>query len=257
MYIDSHAHLTCKEMLPDVEATLERAQKALVTRILNICTDELSLDAGLALAQKHPWIANGAACTPHDVATSGDPFFARVEQEARAGSLSAIGETGLDYYYTHSPKELQKEHLRRYIALAKETHLPLVIHCRDAFADLFAITAAYLGDHPAILHCFTGTLEEARGVIERGWYLSLSGIVTFKKSEELRQVAAWVPLDRLLIETDCPYLAPQKWRGQRNEPAYISETARIIADIKKISIQEVASQTTKNAARVVKKKFHA
>ena len=250
MYSDSHAHLTCEEMLPDIEAVLERAQAAQVNRILNICIDEASLDAGLALAKKYPWIANAAACTPHDVAKFGDPFFTRVETEARQGTLVAIGETGLDYYYTLSPKEQQKEHLLRYIALAKETSLPLIIHCRDAFADLFTITDAHLGNHPTILHCFTGTLGEAKQVIERGWHLSLSGIVTFKKAEELRQVAALIPLDRLLIETDCPYLSPQKWRGKRNEPAYITETACMIAEIKGISVQELAAKTTENVAKV-------
>lgn len=250
MFTDTHAHLTCPEMLTDIDEVLKRAQEAEVTRIFNICTDEASLNAGLELSQRYPWISTSAAATPHDVAKFGDPFFARVETESKKGTLVAIGETGLDYHYELSPKEVQKEHLLRYIALAKEVKLPLIFHCRDAFADLFSLTDAHLGNHRVILHCFTGTLEEAKQVIERGWYLSFSGIVTFKKSAELRKAASYVPIDQLLIETDCPYLAPQKWRGKRNEPAYLTETARVIAREKEMSVSDLASATSNNLVAV-------
>ena len=248
MFIDTHAHLTSPEMLSDNEEVLKRAQAAGVTRIINICIDEASLEAGLKLAIKHPWISTAAAATPHDVAKFGDAFFTRVETEAKKGTLVAIGETGLDYHYKLSPKGVQKEHLLRYIALAKEVNLPLIFHCRDAFTDLFSLTDAHLGTHRAVLHCFTGTLEEAKEVIQRGWYLSLSGIVTFKKSDWLRETASYTPLDQLFIETDCPYLAPQKWRGKRNEPAYLVETARKIAKVKGLDIRGLASACTRNSA---------
>ncbi len=250
MLIDTHAHLTCPEMLTDVDAVVKRAEEAGVKCIINICTDEASLDAGLELSRRTPWIHNVAAATPHDVVKFGEPFFGRVEAEARRGTLVAIGETGLDYHYELSPKEVQKDHLVRYITLAKEVKLPVIFHCRDAFEDLFAITDEHLGTHPALLHCFTGTLEEAKQVIKRGWYLSISGIVTFKKSGWLREVAAHVPLDQLVIETDSPYLAPQKWRGKRNEPAYITETARVISEVRGISVSELCKATSSNALKI-------
>ena len=166
---------------------------------------------------------------------------------ARNGDLVAVGETGLDYHYTHSKRETQQQFLRRYLALALECNLPVIIHCREAFADLFAILDDAYGSSKGVLHCFTGTCDEARAVIARGWCLSLSGIVTFKKSEQLRAVAKETPLTQLLIETDTPYLAPQSRRGQPNEPAYLEETAQMIADIKGIPLKEVAEQTRHNA----------
>ncbi|NGX46147.1 MAG: putative metal-dependent hydrolase YcfH, partial [Chlamydiae bacterium] len=209
---DSHAHLLSLE--GDLELVLARAQEAGVTKILNICTTAKELQKGLALQKKHPWISTAGAITPHDVAKLGEKEFADFAKGAKSGSLVAIGETGLDYHYDYSPREVQQDFLRRYIALAQECSLPLIFHCREAFDDLFAIVDESGFTGPAVLHCFTGTLEEAKQVIERGWYLSLSGIVTFKKSLELREVAKFVPLSQLLIETDSPYLAPQSHRGK-------------------------------------------
>ncbi len=251
MLSDSHAHLTSPELLEDLEGVLERAKSAHVLRILNICTDELSLDAGLELSLKEPSILCAAAATPHDVARFGDSFFERVAQEAQRGVLAAIGETGLDYHYEHAPRALQQEHLLRYLALAKELKLPLIFHCREAFKDLFAITDAHVRSNRVALHCFTGTLDEARAVIERGWFLSISGIVTFKKAEWLQEVVREVPLEQLLIETDAPYLAPGKWRGRRNEPAYLVETAECIAQLRNMNLQELAAATTRNLERLI------
>lgn len=245
-FIDSHAHLTSAELLPDVDAIIARAQAAGVTKIINICTDAASLEAGLALQKRFPNVIHTtAATTPHDVDQEGETFFPIVK--AAAKQLVAIGETGLDYFYKHSPGDIQRAFLSRYFELALSTKLPLIFHCRDAFEDLFAMADREYQHGKAVLHCFTGTMEEARGVLDRGWLISLSGIVTFKKSEALREVAQFVPLDRLLIETDAPYLAPQSRRGQRNEPAFLIETARCIAQIKGLSIDEVAHQTTQNA----------
>lgn len=189
-------------------------------------------------------MANAAATTPHDVAKSGESDFDEIAKEA--SRLQAIGETGLDYYYEHSPRELQQLFLRRYLKLARDHQLPVVIHCREAFADLFKILDEE-GHAGGVLHCFTGTLEEAQGVIARGFYLSLSGIVTFKKSLELQEVGKAVPLDRLLIETDAPYLAPQSHRGKRNEPAFLVDTARFLADLRTIPFEELALHTSANA----------
>jgi TatD DNase family protein len=250
-FIDSHAHLSSPEVLPHIEGILQRARIQGVRAIINICTDLETLEPGLKLAESYPWIHNSAATTPHDVDKEGESFFPFVVEQAKKGTLKAIGETGLDYYYTHSKRETQQHFLRRYLRLALEVNLPVVIHCRDAFADFFTILdEEYVnaGRHaPGVLHCFTGTVDEAEQVIRRGWYLSLSGIVTFKKSETLREVAKMVPLNQLLIETDTPYLAPQSHRGKPNEPSYVTETAAMIAAIKDVSVEEIARHTTQNA----------
>jgi TatD DNase family protein len=247
--IDSHAHLTSIELLPEVDAIVQRALDAGVEKIINICTDQPSLEAGIKLSERFSQVYNTAATTPHDVEKDGAKFFPYVEKAARAGQLVALGETGLDYFYEHSPKALQQAFLSRYFALGQKVDLPVVFHCRDAFEDLFAIADKEWKGKSALLHCFTGTLEEARGVLDRGWYLSLSGIVTYKKSEELREVAKFVSLDRLVIETDSPYLAPQSRRGRQNEPAFVRETAEKIAEVKKLPVEEVIHQTAKNASQ--------
>jgi TatD DNase family protein len=250
-YIDSHAHLTSESVFEGVEALLQRAQAAGLSAIVNICTDEKSLERGLLLSKQYSWVYQTAATTPHDVAKEGESFFPLVAACARDGLLKAIGETGLDYYYQHSPRGVQQFFLRRYLHLALECRLPVVIHCRDAFADFFQILdAEYQVNHkhaPGVLHCFTGTMQEAEEVLKRGWYLSLSGIVTFKKSIELQEIAKEVPLSQLLIETDTPYLAPQKHRGHPNEPAFLVETAAFIANLKNISVQELVQAANQNA----------
>ncbi len=256
MWIDSHAHLTSPEVLPLLERVLEHAQQAGVKAIVNICTDPLSLQQGIELSRRFPWIYHAAATTPHDVEKEGEEAFACMAESARRGMLKAVGETGLDYHYTHSSREVQKRFLRRYLHLALECELPVVIHCREAFADFFEILDAEYRIHgchaPGVLHCFTGSMKEAEEVLKRGWMLSLSGIVTFKKSLALQQVAREIPLKQLLIETDAPYLAPQRYRGMLNEPAFLVETASFIAAIKQISLETLAEATTQNATSLFK-----
>ncbi len=247
--IDTHAHLTSEQILPVLSDVALRAKKGGIEKIVNICTDEKSLVEGLLLHEDHPWIFNAAATTPHDVETEGASFFPFVETNAREGKLIAVGETGLDYFYEHSNRKEQQRYFSLYFSLAREVKLPLIFHCRDAFADLFAMADEEYHGYPAVLHCFTGNLEEARGVLDRGWYLSISGIVTFKKSVALREIIKYVPLDRLLIETDAPYLAPQSQRGKLNEPAYLPETARAVADAMGVSAEKLAAATVENAER--------
>ncbi len=255
MLFDSHAHLTSSSLFEQVDAIVLRSLEAGVSSILNICTDVSSLEKGLALSKRYSWIFQAAATTPHDVEKEGEQAFDSIAKAARHGSLRAIGETGLDYYYEHSPKNIQQHFLRRYFQLALECHLPVVLHCREAFADLFSIadTEYRTNNHygPAILHCFTGTIEEAEEVIKRGWFLSLSGIVTFKKSLTLQEVAKRVPLDHLLIETDSPYLAPQMRRGQQNEPSFLVDIAQFLADSRKISFEELVQATSANARKAL------
>lgn len=254
MLIDSHAHLSIQDGLL-LEEELQRAKDAQIRAIINICTDKPSLEKGLMLEAAYkesaPRIYTVASTTPHDVAKDGAHFYPIVEKIAHEKRLVAIGETGLDYYYEHSPKEEQIKYLRKYLQLAQKLDLPVVIHCRDAWSDFFSIVDeenARAGKQiRGVLHCFTGSLEDAKQVIERGLYLSLSGIVTFKKSYDLQEVAKFVPLNHVLIETDSPYLAPQKYRGQKNEPAYVVEVAKMIAILKEISIEKLAEATTCNA----------
>jgi TatD DNase family protein len=252
--IDSHAHLTCPELLPQVDLLLQRANAAGVEQIVNICTDEASLSAGIALNARYPFVHNAAATTPHDVDREGEAFFPLVEQACRENTLVAIGETGLDYYYAHSDQKTQRQFFRRYMALALRYDLPLVIHCREAFQDFFSLVDSDYKKGsswgPLVLHCFTGTLQEAEEVLKRGFFLSLSGIVTFRKSESLRKVAQLTPLEQLLIETDAPYLAPVPYRGKSNEPAFLRHTCELIAEVKGLDPQTVAQATAENTRKV-------
>jgi TatD DNase family protein len=248
MYVDSHAHLGDDRLYPISKELLERAASSNVEGVVNICTDVKTLERGMELAKTlKPKIVLSAATTPHDVEHEGESFFKEVEQAALEQKLHAIGETGLDYYYEHSPKELQKKYLLQYFYLALRAKLPLIFHCREAFDDLFSMADQEYKNSRAVLHCFTGTLAEAKKVLERGWKISFSGIITFKKSESLREIVRYVPLDSMFIETDAPYLAPQSKRGEVNEPSFVLETAKMIADIKKLPVEEIAKATTENA----------
>ncbi|MBI5274198.1 MAG: TatD family hydrolase [Chlamydiales bacterium] len=251
MYIDSHAHITSDELYPTVENILQRAKLADVQYILNICTDASTLQRGLEVHLRHPWVMNAGATTPHDVLTLGEKDFLLFEKSALSGKLVAVGETGLDYHYERSPKALQQEYLIRYFDLAKRANLPVVIHCRDAFEDLFSMADKYYRSNRAILHCFTGTLEEAKEVVKRGWKISFSGIVTFKKSEDLRRVFSEIPMSSILIETDAPYLAPGKYRGKINEPGYITETYRLIADRLSIDVGHLCNIVVNNFQSII------
>lgn len=248
--IDSHAHLTSSVLYEQVDEILARASSKGITQIVNICTDSDSLQKGLELASRYPWVYNTCAITPHDVVKI--PVGSWLEEASP--HLVAIGETGLDYYYEHSPREKQKESLLWHIDLALKSSLPLVIHCRDAFDDFFEILDRNYLSNPqnkgGVLHCFTGMLKEAQEVIKRGFFLSLSGIVTFKKSGELQDVARYVPLEKLLIETDAPYLAPHPYRGKQNEPQYLVETARFVASLKNLPHEELVEATSINAKRL-------
>ncbi|GAB4232191.1 MAG: TatD family hydrolase [Chlamydiales bacterium] len=251
MIIDSHAHLTSENVYEYIDEMLAKAKEAGIGSIINICTDAETLSKGLEIEKKYPWVRNAAATTPHDAATEGEAFFPLMAEQALKGNLVAVGETGLDYYYYQDTREVQQTLFKKYLHLALECQLPVIVHCRDAFEDFFSIVdMEYSLEKKGVLHCFTGTFEEAEELVKRGWYVSLSGIITFKRSEELRRVAQWIPLDHLLVETDTPYLAPQKYRGKTNQPAYIVETIQCIAEQKGISADEVIQATAQNARRL-------
>jgi TatD DNase family protein len=249
MYIDSHAHLSEPPLLPHISEIMQRARRVGISKIVNICTHPQALIDGLLLSGLYPEIVNAGCIPPHDVETQGLSDFTLFAEAARSGKLVAVGETGLDYHYEHLPRSLQHAALKQYLALGIECDLPVVFHCREAFSDLFSLTDEHFSNRSAMLHCFTGTAEEALGVLQRGWYLSFSGILTFKKSELLRDIAKTAPLSQILIETDAPFLAPQTHRGEQNEPAYLVETAACLAELKQVSLEEIAHATTENARR--------
>ena len=254
MFIDSHAHLTAGKVYDDIDGILLRAKNAGVGNVVNVCTDEVTLQRGLTLAQEHPEVVNIAATTPHDVEKEGSNVFPLMSHHAHSGDLRAVGETGLDYHYRYSSPDIQKEFFIRYLHLALKCRLPVIVHCRDAFPDLIAILDAEYCSHanamPGVLHCFTGTVSDADAVLHRGWFISMSGIMTFKNSHELRDVVKITPIDRLMIETDTPYLAPQSKRGKVNEPSYLPEIAEVMATVKNMKSKEVEEITCSNAQKM-------
>ena len=243
--IDSHAHLTDKRVLPDLDAVVQRAKQAGMTHIINICTDLDSLKKGLALSRSSPWIRTAAATTPHDAHQENPDFRLALKTAAEEETLVAIGETGLDYHYYPETSKIQRKLLEWHIDLAFERNLPLIIHCREAFKDLFDVLKHC--SIPTLLHCFTGTLDEAEKALDRGWSLSFSGIITFKNSRSLLEIATKVPLDRLLIETDTPYLAPVPFRGKPCEPSFLIETAKVLAEGRDLSLEALLKATSENA----------
>jgi TatD DNase family protein len=247
---DSHAHLT-SEQFPEEERgeVLSRALASGVSSIMNVATDLSSLEAGWQLQKKAGplSIVCAASTTPHDISGADDPFFSIVRDAARSQRLSAIGETGFEFLRKPDSKEHQETAFLRYAILAKETTLPLIVHCREAFPTFLGILSDLGNSVRGVLHCFTGTKDDAKALLDLGWYISLSGIVTFPKSESLRDVARFVPHDRLLIETDSPYLAPQRKRGLRNEPAYLRYTVETIAEVKNTTYEAIANASFTNA----------
>lgn len=254
---DTHAHLTCETLLPQADRLVEEAAEAGVLRILVIATDSKSLQEGSLLQKRFPDVIRVAASrTPHDVTEEDEFFFQEVTDMAHAGQLVAIGETGLDLYNAETPLPLQQMWACRYLKLAQEAKLPVVLHCRHAFKELFAILDEVYQEADGtygkggVFHCFTGTTQEAHEVIKRGFYLSLSGILTYKKSEQLRLTVKELPLSQLLIETDSPYLAPQSKRGQVNCPSYVAETALYLAQVHNVPNSEVQRITSANAFKL-------
>jgi TatD DNase family protein len=252
---DSHAHVDGPEFDADRDAVLARARAAGVRRMVAIGAvgDPASAERAVALAEKDPEIWATVATHPHDVKGLTPEWWAIHERLARHPRVVAIGETGLDYYYDHSRRDQQRDAFEKFIALAQAVDKPVVCHIRDAHDDardvLRATGAPALG---CVIHCFTGTPDDARAYVELGCYVSFSGIVTYKTAQPLRDAVPLVPRDRLLIETDCPYLAPVPMRGRRNEPAHLVHTAEVVARCAGTTFGELAALTTANACRVYK-----
>jgi TatD DNase family protein len=255
MLIDHHCHLDLPALAGDLENVLGRARAAGVAAMVTISTRIRRLPELLAIAESHPEVFCSVGTHPHYAAEEPDVPVEEIVGLAAHPKVVALGEAGLDYHYRRSPAEAQAEGFRRHIAAARITGLPLEIHSRDADRDTAQILEEEhaLGAFPAILHCFTGGEELARRALALGLYVSFSGVVTFKKSEALRAIAAAVPLDRLLVETDAPYLAPEPYRGKTNEPAHVVHTARALADVKGIGFDRLAAATTDNFFRLFSK----
>jgi len=253
MLFDSHAHVDGPEFDADRGEVLARARAAGVQRIVVIGAvgDTTSAERAVALAERDPEIWATVATHPHDVAQMTPAWWDVHERLAPHARVVAIGETGLDYYYNHSPHDQQRAAFARFIELAHRVGKPVVCHIRDAHEEareiLVAGRALELG---CVIHCFTGTPDDARAYATLGCYVSFSGIVTYKTAQGIRDAVALVPRERLLIETDCPYLAPIPKRGKRNEPAFIEHTARVVATCAGMDFDELAAVTAENAARV-------
>jgi TatD DNase family protein len=255
MLVDSHCHLDFPEFASELDAVVARARAAGVGRIVSISTRVKKHAQLLSIAEKYPDVFCSVGTHPHHVQEEGDIGAAELIARAGHSKVVAIGEAGLDYHYDNGPRALQAKSFREHIAAARETKLPLVIHSRDCDDDMGRLLAEEMGKgaFAAVLHCFTGGPALATKAIELGLFISFTGILTFKNSAALRDIAKDLPADRILVETDAPYLAPVPHRGKRNEPAYVVETARVLAEARGGSPDEVARQTTENFFRLFTK----
>src|SRR6185369_11776417 len=251
MFIDSHAHIDGHEFDSDREEVVQRAHAAGVSVILNVGTGDPysgAFERAVELGKTHESIYTAIGTHPHDARLYDDAAEAKIKHLINNEHVIAWGEIGLDFHYDNSPRDVQVEVFKRQLRAARECDLPVVIHTREAEAETIDILKTeYEGaQRRGVFHCFSGSMELAQQALELGFMISFSGIVTFKKAEELREVAKQVPLNRLLIETDCPYLTPIPYRGKRNEPAYVVEVARCLAGIHGVEIEEIGRITSEN-----------
>jgi TatD DNase family protein len=255
MIVDSHCHLDFPDFANDLDAIVDRARGQGVGRMVTISTRVRELPKLLAIADRFDDVFCSVGTHPHNAHEELDTGTADLVAKSAHPKIVAIGEAGLDYFYDKSPREAQEQGFRAHIAAARETGLPLVIHSRNADDDMARILEEEMGKgaFPAVLHCFTGGRDLAMRAIALGLSISFTGILTFKTSTALREIAAELPADRILVETDAPYLAPGKFRGKRNEPSYVVETAKVLAETRGISFDEIADQTTENFFRLFSK----
>jgi TatD DNase family protein len=246
---DTHAHLFWQSFDADRDAVLERAHAAGIERMIIVGTDVASSQAAFELCAARPGLFPTAGIHPHDATAFDAQSFAHIEAMCARGECVAVGETGLDYFKELSPRAVQRANFEAHIELARKLDKPLVVHCRGAHADTHALLAAAPGVR-GVMHCYTMGTAELPDYLDLGFYISFSGVVTYTKNEENRAAARAVPLERILFETDCPYLAPQAKRGRRNEPAFLRETIECVARARGIGFEELAEQASVNAARL-------
>ena len=255
MLVDSHCHLDFPEFAPELDAVVERARAAGIGRMVTISTRVKKLPQVLAIAERFPDMFCSVGTHPHNAHEELDIDAKALIDLTRHPKIVALGEAGLDYHYDKSPRDAQAQGFRQHIAAARETGLPLVIHAREADTDMARILTEETkqGAFPAVLHCFTAGRDLAMTAIELGLSIGFTGIITFKNGQDLRDIAKDLPADRILVETDAPYLAPLPYRGKRNEPSYVVETARILAEVRGVTPDEIARQTTENFFRLFSK----
>jgi TatD DNase family protein len=252
MLVDSHCHLDFPDFSGELEALMARAQAAGVERLVTISTRVKRHAEVLAIAERFPQVYCSIGTHPHYACEELDVTTEGLIARTRHPKVVALGESGLDYHYELSPREAQARSFRSHIAAARATGLPLVIHSRDADGDMTTVLEEEIRQGPfsAVLHCYTGGHELAHRAVALGLFVSFTGIVTFKKSDHLRMIAKSLPADRILVETDAPYLAPGRHRGKRNEPAFVVETARVLAETRGVSTEQIARETTDNFFRL-------
>jgi len=255
MLIDSHCHLDFPDFAAEIDGVVERARQAGIGRLVTISTRVRRHREVLAIAERFADVYCSVGTHPHYAHEELDVSAADLVARTRGEKVVALGEAGLDYHYDNSPREAQERGFRTHIAAARETGLPLVIHSREADADTARILEEEMdkGAFAAVLHCFTGGPDLARRAVALGHFVSFTGILTFKNSTALRAIAGELPADRILVETDAPYLAPGRYRGKRNEPAYVVETAKVLAETRGVSFDQIARQTTDNFFRLFTK----
>lgn len=256
MFVDSHAHLDGKQFDSDREQVIARAREAEVATMVAIGNGDgpPELDAGIRLAEQYPFLYATIGIHPHEARLASDHAYLEMERLAKHPKVIAWGEIGLDYFYDHSPRDVQKQVFTRQMELAAAAKLPIVIHCRpsdnsdNAWEDCLQLIREQWAPKGigGVLHCFTGNWSQAKRALDMGFMISFAGNVTFPKAQQIRDAALEVPLDRMFIETDCPYLAPIPYRGKRNEPAYVKETARKIGELHELSMEEVGERTARN-----------
>lgn len=256
-FIDSHAHLDASDFDADRPSVLRRARDAGVDRILAIGsgTGPGTLDCAIRLAEAFEGLDASIGIHPHEAAAAMEDDFYQLQELARHPRVVAWGEIGLDFHYDHSPREVQVAVFARQLRLAAEACLPIVIHTREAESETLEILARHWGKpgNKGVLHCYSGSLDLAQTGLEMGFFVSFSGMLTFSKAQSIREVAVQVPLERLLIETDSPYLAPVPHRGKRNEPSFVVETAKALAQLKGVSLDAIGRQTADNYERLFRK----
>jgi TatD DNase family protein len=250
--IDSHCHLDAGYFAEERAGVLERARQAGLTAFVcvGVGRGTAAAQEAVALAAGEPDVFATVGVHPHDAAVTTEADWTELERLSRAPRVVGVGETGLDYHYEHSPRDVQQLSYRRSIALARATNLPVVSHVRDAHLDAAAILAAEAPAAGGVIHCFTGGVTEARAYLDLGHHLSFSGILTFKNAGNVREAATFAPLDRILVETDAPYLAPIPHRGARNEPAFIVETLRTLAGLRGLAVAELDRATSENTRKL-------
>nr|WP_263323951.1 TatD family hydrolase [Neobacillus sp. Marseille-Q6967] len=251
MLFDTHVHLNADQFAEDLEEVISRAQHEGVSNMVCVGFDRPTIEKAMELAERYDFIYACVGWHPVDAIDMTEEDLIWIEELASHPKVVAIGEMGLDYHWDKSPKEIQKEVFRKQIRLAKKVKLPIVIHNREATADIIEILKEEdAGEVGGIMHCFSGSAEVAKECLKMNFYISLGGPVTFKNAKKPKEVAEAIPIEKLLIETDCPYLSPHPYRGKRNEPGYVKLVAEQIAAIKGLSYEEVATITTQNAKKI-------